>query len=352
MRPKLWKEVTMKKQWIALLLLMALLLGACSQPAKEEPAPTEEAPSGEEAVTPGLADDAPWNEQLIAKVGEKELPRKTYNALMALATYNYIDRYGRDVVEQDTFPMADLMINTREDFIMGSIVSQLAQERGMEVDLEIVSQINANFSAQIESNADFAAFLEEEGVSHEDLMPYIEMQSFFDALLADLRAEVEESQEYKEKVEDALLYHARHILLDAAAEDAEAKAREILEDLQANPETFAEQAELLSADTASAVAGGDLGYFAPEMMVPEFSSAVTGAEIGEIVMTRSQFGYHIIEVLETKTVAQLEAEGLGPVIAQSKAQLMNPLLSDLYNREVGRMQEKLAIEYYALEKNE
>lgn len=59
---------------------------------------------------------------------------------------------------------------------------------------------------------------------------------------------------------------------------------------------FAELAEKYSMDTASAVNGGDLGRFAPEMMVPEFSDALMAAQRGQIIRIESDYGVHIAKL--------------------------------------------------------
>jgi len=85
---------------------------------------------------------------------------------------------------------------------------------------------------------------------------------------------------------------ARHILV---ADEETAKSVE--ERLKAG-EDFGNLARELSTDTGSAPAGGDLNWFDPEQMVPEFADAVRKLEIGEISdPVQSQYGFHIIQKL-------------------------------------------------------
>jgi len=64
---------------------------------------------------------------------------------------------------------------------------------------------------------------------------------------------------------------------------------------------FAKTAENYSIDTGSAANGGDLGWFGKNQMVPEFEAAAFSQPIGEIGKpVQSQFGYHIIQVLDRR----------------------------------------------------
>lgn len=99
--------------------------------------------------------------------------------------------------------------------------------------------------------------------------------------------------------------HARHILVsvasDASEEDSAAalsKAISLTQRLRAG-EDFAALAAQYSDDTGSGQQGGDLGFFPRGQMVSEFEDVAFSLPIGEISdPVKSQFGYHIIEVLE------------------------------------------------------
>jgi peptidyl-prolyl cis-trans isomerase D len=97
--------------------------------------------------------------------------------------------------------------------------------------------------------------------------------------------------------------HARHILLktegksDAEKKALQAKAEDLLKQLK-NGADFAEVAKKNSQDS-TAEQGGDLGWFVRNQMVPEFDSVAFTLKPKELSgVVTSQFGYHIIQVLE------------------------------------------------------
>lgn len=102
--------------------------------------------------------------------------------------------------------------------------------------------------------------------------------------------------------------NARHILIEAPADasaEALAKASEkaaaLLAEVRANPERFAELAKAESQDPGSAARGGELGFFGRGAMVKPFEDAVFGLEEGQISdVVRSDFGFHIIQVVDIK----------------------------------------------------
>jgi peptidyl-prolyl cis-trans isomerase D len=98
--------------------------------------------------------------------------------------------------------------------------------------------------------------------------------------------------------------HARHILIsnksDSAAdmEAARASAAQLIQRLEQG-EAFEALATEVSDDPATAAAGGDLGFFGRDIMVPEVEEAVFGMAVGERSQpVQSSFGFHIIELLE------------------------------------------------------
>ncbi|WP_417608432.1 peptidylprolyl isomerase [Owenweeksia hongkongensis] len=103
---------------------------------------------------------------------------------------------------------------------------------------------------------------------------------------------------------------ARHILISFQGlqggnetrnqPQAKALVDSLLEVVKADTSKFAAIAKELSDDPGSGAKGGELGWFGDKQMVASFSNFSFRNEKGEIAMVPSQFGYHIIEILDQK----------------------------------------------------
>ncbi len=126
---------------------------------------------------------------------------------------------------------------------------------------------------------------------------------------------------------------ARHILVKTK-EEAEA----IIKDLDGGA-SFEDVAKAKSTD-GSAAQGGDLGYFGPGQMVPEFEKAANELEIGKYtkVPVQTQFGFHVIK-LEDKRVQQ------PPAFDQVKDQVKSILIRERYLELVKKDRGDLKVEY-------
>ncbi len=91
-------------------------------------------------------------------------------------------------------------------------------------------------------------------------------------------------------------FHARHILVEK-----EDDAKALIKQLNGGAK-FEDVATKNSKDTGSAQNGGDLGWSAPDAYVPEFSAAMAKLKAGEMTQepVKSQFGFHIIKLEETR----------------------------------------------------
>ena len=126
------------------------------------------------------------------------------------------------------------------------------------------------------------------GLTADQVRKLYETNVLRDKLMAIITADTPHTQEQ---------VWARHILVK---DEATAK---IVEDRLAKGEDFATVAKELSTDTGSAAKGGDLGWFGKGAMVAEFEAAAFSQKVGVIgPPVKSQFGYHIIQVLAHENV--------------------------------------------------
>ncbi|MEO6186663.1 MAG: peptidylprolyl isomerase [Steroidobacteraceae bacterium] len=94
-------------------------------------------------------------------------------------------------------------------------------------------------------------------------------------------------------------YRASHILVPT--EDA---AKALIKQLQGGA-SFEKLAKASSTDAGSKERGGDLDWFSPDAMTPEFATAVKAMKKGDTTPApvKTQFGYHVIRVTDTRESA-------------------------------------------------
>jgi peptidyl-prolyl cis-trans isomerase C len=122
-------------------------------------------------------------------------------------------------------------------------------------------------------------------------------------------------------------YKARHILVDK-----EAEAKDIIAKLKKNATQFDKLAKENSKDPGSKDKGGDLGWFDPHGMVPEFGAAVAKLEKGKFTRepVKTQFGYHVILLEDSRTKQPPTFEQVKPQLAkQVQEQNLKKLIDDM-----------------------
>jgi peptidyl-prolyl cis-trans isomerase C len=138
--------------------------------------------------------------------------------------------------------------------------------------------------------------------------------------------------------------HASHILVTAAKDadaatkaKARAKAEQLLKDVKAGKD-FAALAKQNSEDPGSAQNGGDLGFFAQGQMVGPFNEAAFSLKPGTVSnVVETDFGYHIIKVIEKQPGRTVPLEEAKPKIqqfleGQNRDKEMNAFVSGLRSK--------------------
>jgi peptidyl-prolyl cis-trans isomerase D len=202
-------------------------------------------------------------------------------------------------------------------------VTQEFNRRNEKVKLAVVSFPADKFRASVTvSDADVAKYFEE----HKDAYRVPEKRKIrFIAIDQEaLRAKVNVTgQQIERYYNDNIQQYstpeqirASHILLKTEGKDDAAvkkEAEDLLAKIKAGAD-FAELAKEKSEDEASAKKGGDLDYFSKGQMVPEFDKVAFSLAPGQISdVVKTQYGYHIIKVVDkkpaaTKTLAEVRPQ--------------------------------------------
>lgn len=146
-------------------------------------------------------------------------------------------------------------------------------------------------------------------------------------------------QEHREEYTQPEQAHARHILVKTEGR-TDADAQKILEGARARlakGEDFAALARELSDEPAAKTSGGDLGFFGRGQMVPAFEEAAFGAPSNTLVgPIKTDFGWHLIQVLEKRPAGTQPFEQVRPMIAQRLSADRTAEMAETKGRELAQ----------------
>ena len=200
--------------------------------------------------------------QNIATVNGKAVPKARVDLLLQQAA-----RSGQPVTPE-------MQAQARDQVVLREIFAQEAAKRGIAA--------SPDFAAQME--------LARQSILIRELFEdYRKKNPVADA---DARVEYDKFKAQATGTE----YRARHILVEK-----EDEAKGLIAQIKAGAK-FDELAKKHSTDKGSGENGGDLDFAKPESYVPEFGGALTKLKKGEMtdVAVKSQFGYHIIRLEDTR----------------------------------------------------
>ncbi|HMB12473.1 MAG TPA: peptidylprolyl isomerase [Roseovarius sp.] len=208
--------------------------------------------------TPLLAQDAPSAEMIVATVGETEITLGHMLSLRAGLPQQY-DQVPPEVLFKG---------------VLDQLVQQTLLMKAHEGDPSLAAQMQLDNERRAILAADVA-----ENVLN-DVLTDAALQEAFEARYADADPETE--------------YKAAHILVET-----EAEAKKLIEEIEGGA-NFASLAQEHSTGP-SGPSGGDLGWFGDGVMVPEFFDAVAAlGEGGVSAPVQTQFGWHVIQLKETR----------------------------------------------------
>jgi peptidyl-prolyl cis-trans isomerase C len=232
--------------------------------------------------------------QNIAIVNGKAVPKARADVLIAQVT--------KRAEAQGQQPPPDLERLARDKVVMDEIFSQEAQKRGLAGSPEYKQQMEIARQALLVQSL-FA--------DHQKKNPVTD---------AEIAAEYDKFKVQASGTE----YHARHILVET-----EDEAKALIAQIKGGAK-FEDIAKKSSKDPGSAANGGELDWANAGSYVPEFSQAMAKLKNGEMTDTpvKSQFGFHIIKLDETREAQFPPLAQVKPQIEQRLAQMKEAQFRD------------------------
>lgn len=223
--------------------------------------------------------------------------------------------------------------NTVDELIRVELVKEEAKKLSVSVDQKEVEKEFEEIKKSYPSPEQFEQQVKEAGVTEETIKKNIESGLLFKKLIekkyplteAKLKEHFEQNKSTYDVQEQV---RASHILVKDKAE-----AVAIKKQLDQGTD-FAKLAKEKSVD-GSAQQGGDLGFFGRGQMVPPFEQAAFSLPIGKVSdPVESEFGFHLIKVLEKKpaknAVFEEEKENVKKqLLEQQVSEKAEPYLEEL-----------------------
>ena len=224
----------------------------------------------------------PAQAQNLAIVNGKAVPKARVDLLLQQA-----QRAGQQV-------SPEMQGMAKEEVVKREIFAQEAEKRGIAA--------SADYKAQMEL-ARQSILIRELFEDHKNKNPVTD---------AEAKSEYDKFKSQTTGTE----YRARHILVEGE-EEAKALTAQIKGGAK-----FEDLAKEKSKDPGSGANGGDLDFAKPESYVPEFGAAMAKLKKGEMTDApiKTQFGWHIIKLEDTRDAQFPDFEGVKAQIVQRLAQ--------------------------------
>ncbi|MGV3489023.1 MAG: peptidylprolyl isomerase [Tuberibacillus sp.] len=214
-----------------------------------------------------------------------------------------------------------------DQVLQNMVYEKLLSKKYKVTDKEINDKIKELMAQnKITSQDQLKAVLAQNGQTLESLKDNVKLNLLiFKATTAGVKVSDKEMQDYFNKNKDTLVeVKASHILVkdEKTANEVEQKIK--------NGEDFAKLAETYSTDEGTKTKGGDLGWFHKGDMVQQFESKAFSMKPGEISEpVKSDYGYHIIKLVDKKDTLNDFKSQVKEAVLQSKAKDAQTVLDKL-----------------------
>lgn len=245
------------------------------------------------------------------------------------------------------------------DLVSRELIYEAAKKYNITTTDEEVNKLANQFITNIGGEKIFKKQLKENDITKKIFLKNIQRQIIINKLinikLKDKQISDSEIKDYYEKnklteFSQPQLVKAQHILFAVSEQAIKTKyptlsqasiskiyeedlskayktSQDVLQQLKSDPSKFDELASKYSDDKVSAKKGGDLGFFAKNNMVPEFSNAAFNLKPDKISnIVKTKYGLHIIKVNAVK-----KAE-ITPFNNATKAKIKEKLTVEMRNK--------------------
>ena len=234
----------------------------------------------------------------LATIDGEEVPRELLEGWVRSAT-----------AANDEADPVGLQADLLSAAIQTRIFESLLAERGLSIDPVLIDEARAALVERFGGDLALQAVLLDAGFP----------EAFFEDVILRQQAAVDTLAIHLADGRTLETRTARHILVLSSDE-----ADEVYELLLAGAD-FAVLAEERSQDVGSGAMGGMLGPSPRGVYVPPFDDAVWAAALDTVLEpVESQYGFHIIEVLEatTLTAVELDSQGRQSLVAEELAEII------------------------------
>jgi foldase protein PrsA len=282
----------------------------------------------------------------IAVVGDREVPKSEFDALLGQAEANF-QAQKQEFPQAGTPEYENLKNSIVRNLVERAQWEQKAEEMGIQVtDAEVTERLEELKEQSFQGDEEaYEEELEKAGLTEEQLRDQIHSRILSEKIFKDVTKTVQVTDKnisaYYESNEAQFQRpqsrDVRHILVKR-----EARAQEIRNEL-ADGSSFAKLAKEFSEDTGSAAQGGELTVAKGETVAP-FDKFVFEAKKGELSQPiKTDFGWHVIEVLSAvkpASVTPLEEveESIRQTLLQQKQnEAMRKWVNDLESEFEGEI---------------
>lgn len=273
--------------------------------------------------------------KIVAKMGGDSISRDDYEKQIAALG---LEESGLPEQAMRKLQTLDQMIDERLQ--LGAVGKEDIKVSGSDIDKKREEMVDQSIQMRFPNKRNLKEYLQRKRLTYEQYKEQLASERFGDreALRRQLELEkLRDAVQGRVQLSDQELrdsfteYHAVHILImpdkerqraeDAAKaakqappadfnadEIAKKKADEVLAKVNKG-EDFAALAKQYSDDTSNKDKGGDLDWFKKGAMVPEFDAVVQALKPGQVsALVKTQFGYHIIKLLGTRSTLPKDFE--------------------------------------------